>query len=195
MTQQGIVTRAAPLPRSWIDDVLPFARAVIGILFVAFSAYSTVFLFAEDIRPMVGTGAALTPGILPDRYWCGIGLAVFLFVVEVITAEHNPAIYGAALVPDTIYTARQMRVGLLALLTAYGGIGGAVLGAITVWGWLMVEGRGKWIAFAGGVIGGLIGYGIMLLPYASIAAWVFAGANGYLIARFGEVLLFGKRRR
>jgi hypothetical protein len=198
VTQQtgGIISRAAPLPRTWIDDALPIGRALVGVLFVAYSAYSTIILFAADIQPIAGAGATLTPGLLADRYWCGIVLAIFLFIVEIVTAEHNQAIYGAALVPDTIYTGRQMYSGLLVLLVAYGAIGGSVLGAITVWGWLMSIGRSPRLAFVGLLLGGLIGYGIMLLPGAApIMAGVFAGADGYLIARFGEVLLFGKRRR
>lgn len=194
---KAISDRAAPLPRGWIDDSLPVARALIGAGFVAFSSYATVTLFGGDIQPIVGDGTSV--GIMADRYWLGLLAALFFFVGEIMTAERAPAIYGAILIPDTFYTARQMQGGLLALLVAYGAGGGGLLTGLTVWGWLLAEGkRGRW-ALIGGVLSGLTVWGIMgvitppewLLPSL---AWAFAGADGYLIARFGETLLFGKRR-
>jgi hypothetical protein len=186
-----------PLPRDWIDDVLPVARALIGATFVAFSSYATVTLFGNDIRPIVGD--VLTIGGMLDRYWLGVALALALFVGEIITAEHAPAIYGAILIPDTYYTARQMIGGIERFLAAYGAIGGGILAALTVWGLLLAEGRsGRW-ALLGGIVGGLCAWGIMgalATPWMSTgAAWVFAGLDGYLIARFGETLLFGRRRK
>lgn len=195
--RQSITDRAAPLPRGWIDDSLPIARALIGAGFVAFSSYATVTLFGGDIQPIVGD--VVRVGIMADRYWLGLLAALAFFVGEIMTAERAPAIYGAILIPDTLYTARQMQAGLLALLLAYGGTGAGLLAGLTVWGLLLAEGKpGRW-ALAAGVCAGLTVWGIMgaitppewLLP---ILAWVFAGLDGYLIARFGETLLFGGRR-
>lgn len=191
------VRKVAPLPRDWIDDVLPVARALIGAAFVAFSSYATVTLFGNDIRPIVGD--AFTFGGMLDRYWLGVVLALALFVGEIITAEHAPAIYGAILIPDTYYTARQMVAGITALLASYGSVGAGILAAVTVWGLLLAEGRsGRW-ALIGGIGGGLLAWGIMgaiATPWMFVgASWVFAGLDGYLIARFGETLLFGRRRK
>lgn len=189
--------RAAPLPRGWIDDSLPIARALIGAGFVAFSSYATVTLFGSDIQPIVGEGVSV--GIMADRHWLGLLAALLFFFGEIMTAERAPAIYGAILIPDTYYTARQMQAGLLALLIAYGATGGGLLAGVTVWGWLLAEGKQGRRALIGGIGAGLTVWGIMgaitppdwLLP---VLAWAFAGADGYLIARFGEALLFGKRR-
>lgn len=189
--------RAAPLPRGWIDDSLPVARALIGAGFVAFSSYATVTLFGNDIQPIVGKGVSV--GMMADRHWLGLLAALLFFIGEIMTAERAPAIYGAILIPDTYYTARQMQVGMLALLIAYGAVGAGLLTGLTIWGVLLAEGKSGRLALGIGIGVGLTVWGIMgaiiipdwLLP---VLAWAFAGADGYLIARFGETLLFGKRR-
>jgi hypothetical protein len=195
---RNIVDRAAPLPRAWIDDALPVMRALVGALFVAFSAYATVTLFGGDIRLVVGN--ASTVGVFADRYWFGVLLAFGLFIGEILTAEHAPTIYWALLIPDTFYTARQMQVGFLSLLTTYQAIGMGLMAGVTIWGLLLAGGKSGRTALIFGVLTGLTLWyiiGIIQVPpwLWSSLAWLFAGLNGYLIARFGETLLFGRRRR
>jgi hypothetical protein len=187
----------APLPRGWIDDALPIFRALLGAAFVAFSSYATVVLFAGDIQPIVGDAVSI--GIMADRYWAGLLLALVFFIGEIVTAEHAPAVYGIILLPDTFYTARQMRPGFLAFLLAYDAVGAGLCAAVSVWGLLLAEGKSARWAFAGGILAGLTGWGIMGVIEAPAwlwigQAWVFAFLNGYLVARFGETLLFGGRR-
>lgn len=191
-------TLPAPLPRGWIDDALPIFRALLGAAFVAFSSYATVVLFAGDIHPM--TGDAVSIGIMADRYWAGLLLALAFFIGEIITAEHAPSVYGVILLPDTFYTARQMRPGVLAFLLAYGAVGAALCAAVSVWGLLLSEGKGGRWALLGAGVAGLTWWGIMgavdVPAWLWLAqAWVFAFLNGYLVARFGETLLFGRRRQ
>lgn len=188
----------APLPRGWIDDALPFFRALLGAAFVAFSSYATVILFAGDIQPVLGDAQSI--GIMADRYWAGLALALAFFIGEIVTAEHAPAIYGVILLPDTFYTARQMQAGALALLLAYGAVGAGVCAAVSVWGLLLAEGKGGRWALLGAGAAGLTGWGIMRAIDAPAwlwigQAWTFAFLNGYLVARFGETLLFGRRRK
>src|ERR1051325_5717253 len=127
----SLSSRAAPLPRDWIDDSLPVARALVGAGFVAFSSYATVTLFGNDILPIIGATRRI--GMMDDRFWLGLLAALLLFVGEIMTAERAPAIYGAILIPDTRYTARQMQAGLLALLIAYGAVGAGPLAGVTIW--------------------------------------------------------------
>lgn len=196
-TADRVASLPPPLPRGWIDDSLPIARALIGAGFVAFSSYATVALFGGDVQPILGAMRRI--GLMDDRYWFGLLVALFLFIGQIMTAERAPAIYGALLIPDTYYTARQMQPGVLALLLAYGATGAGLLAGLTAWGVLMAEGKGGRWALIVGMFLGLTLWGIMnalalpewVLPYL---AWLLAGIDGYLIARFGEILLFGKRR-
>ncbi len=190
--------RAAPLPRGWIDDALPAMRALVGAIFVAYSSYATVELFGTDVQPVVGGAATL--GIIADRYWLGVAVALVFFVGEILTAEKAPSVYGAILIPDTYYTARQMQAGLLAFLMTYSVVGVGIMAAISAWGMLMAEGKGGRLALLAGIIAGLTGWGIMRAIDAPpwlwpVLSWAFAGLNGYLVARFGEALLFGHRRK
>lgn len=105
-----------PLPRSWIDTTLPGARVLFGLLFVVYSAVSTIILFAEDIRRLTGDRAGF---IIPDRFWFGIGLAALIFLGELYTSERYPRVYALFLVPDTLYSARLMQPWLLTLFVAY----------------------------------------------------------------------------
>lgn len=144
----------APIDRRILDTALPIVRVLIGVAFVAYSAYSTITIFASDIAP--ATGLRNSYGIMQDRYLFGVALAVLLFVGELVTAERYPAVYAALLVPDTIYTARGLYGALSSILAAHLDMSaGALL----------------------------------------VCSWVVAGVVGYCVARFGESLLFGKRRR
>lgn len=144
----------APLPRTWIDTTLPGARALLGALFVAFSGYSTVYLFSQDIQRLTGDKVSLM--LFADRYWAGLALALLLFFGEIFTSERYPKVYRVLLIPDTFYTARQMVPAALFALTSYAHLVGTTL---------------------------------------VVVSWLAALVLGYLIARFGEELIFGGRRK
>jgi len=154
-----MTVRDAPLPRTWIDDALPWLRATLGAAFVAFSANSTVFIGAADLQWLFSSTQQVTIGGVPDAFWYSSLLALIFFVGEVVTAERYPRVYQLFLIPDTLYTARGMHGGVAPALGVLLGLGppGMVLG------WVL--------------------------------AWPICLGVGYLVARWGEDLLFGKRRR
>jgi len=194
-------SRLAPVPREWLDLTMPAFRALVGAAFVIFSSYATVTLVARDLSPILGDRAGI--GLFADRYWVGIGLALGFFLGEVYTAERWPAAYQAILVPDTIYTGRQLYAGLaLAVavlaqspidLLIVGGLAaaGAALVAYGV-GWSLF----KWIIAGAALVGLVFALGVFwsLAAARTTLAVLMALYTGGIVARFGEVLLFGKRR-
>lgn len=191
----------APLPRTWLDTSMPIVRALIGAAFVAFSSYATIFLFADDIQSIFHERTTIGP--FADRYWYGMLAAVIFFLGEIYTAEKWPRAYRAVLVPDTIYTARQMYPGFAAVLSVLAldfsgmlfvlalAIGSAVLIAYGA-GWAL-----RWWLLIWAVAGGIIiftGWAWSLEIARLILAILMAAYSGYIVARFGEVFLFGKRR-
>lgn len=201
MTRKTAEQRLAPVPREWLDLTMPAFRALVGAAFVIFSSYATVTLVAQDFFPILGERAGI--GLFPDRYWIGIVLALGFFLGEVYTSERWPTAYRAILIPDTIYTGRQLYAGLAIAMVILvrtpldilivGGLAsaGAVLVAYGVgWAWF------KW-AIAGAVLVGVVFAigSLWSLEYARIAlAILIALYTGGIVARFGELLLFSKRR-
>lgn len=210
MTRKAAEKRLAPVPREWLDVTMPGFRTIVGAAFVVFSAYATVFLFASDVAPIfVTSGPSEVPidrtslGVLADRYWLGILVAFGLFAGEVYTSERWPRVYRALLVPDTMYTARQLFPGVYAAFDVLirSPIDLAIVGALAIGAVVLIAYAGEWslwaalLGCAGAallVIGALFGWSL------DIASFVLAGEvvaySGFIIARFGEVLIFGKRR-
>lgn len=191
----------APLPRTWLDATMPIVRAIVGAAFVAFSSYATVFLFAADVEPIFHDRTTIGP--FADRYWYGVLLAAFFFLGEIYMAERHPRGYRAILIPDTIYTARQMYGGFAAVLGVLAlDLSGlaftlaiAVVGAALIAygaGWLLRWWLLIWLA-AGGIIW-FVGWAWSLEYARLMFAFLSAGYCGYIVARFGEVFLFGRRR-
>lgn len=192
----------APLPRTWLDATMPLFRGVVGAAFVAFSSYATVFLFATDIFPIVGERTQIGP--FPDRYWYGILLAIGFFVGEIYTSERWPRAYRAILIPDTIYTARQMYAGFSAALNvlAYdvgqlwsilGLLAGVVLLLAYGAGWSVKGWLGAWLLAS--IVVGFVGWGFSLDDARLLLAILLSLYCGYIVARFGEAFLFGRRRK
>lgn len=153
--------REAPLSRDLIDVALPWLRGGLGVAFIAFSANSTIFIGAGDLLWLFEATRAVTIASFADAYWYAAGGALLLFIGEVATGEKYPRAYRLFLIPDAVYTARGLWLGLSKAL--------AVL-------------LGSWLGEpAAGVLG-------MVLA-APVAFWL-----GYLVAKWGEILLFGKRR-
>lgn len=158
-----MTVREAPLARGIIDELLPWLRALLGILFVGYSANSTIFIGADDLRWLFESTKQTTIGYFPDAYWYSAFVAVLLFVGEVACGERYRRTYWLFLIPDAFYTARGMFAGLS---KAFG---------ILLTSWIDDQ-----------AVAGVVGV-ILAVPAA--------GVIGYFVAKWGEVLLFGKRRK
>lgn len=162
-TTRESTTREAPIPRAVIDELRPYGRAILGLLFVGYSARSTVSLCASDLLWLFEGTREITIYGFPDAYWYSGLLALLLFAGEVMTSEKYPRTYWLFLIPDTFYTARGLWGGLFKASTV-------LAGSIT----------------SDGTIAQVIGF---------VAATAISAYLGYMIAKWGEVLLFGNRRR
>lgn len=158
-----MTVREAPISRGLIDELLPWLRALLGIIFIAYSANSTIFMGAADLLWLFESTKDVTIGSFPDAYWYSSFVALLLFVGEVATGERFKRTYWLFLIPDAFYTGRGMWAGLTKAMTILAG------------GWV---GDGP-VANVAGLISGTI----------------LAGVLGYYVAKWGEVLLFGKRRQ
>lgn len=196
----------APLPRTMLDATAPIVRAVFGAAFVAYSSYATIFLFAQDTAPLFIDAAGHEPmlGALPIRFWCGILLALGFFLGELYTAERYPRAYRAILTPDTIYTARQLftsfRLALVVLAPDQTSLY-LIIGLLAAGQLLIAYGATWplqfWFLACGLCVGGLLLIiAVWGIDTGRVALAIVEALNvGYIVARFGEVFLFGKRRR
>lgn len=155
--------REAPVPRGLVDELLPWLRAALGILFIAYSANSTIFTGASDLIWLFPATARITISAFADAYWYSSFVAFVLFAGEVATSERYKRTYWLFLIPDAFYTGRGMWEGLRKAATI--------------------------------LIGGLVGDGAVATALGWIVGTLGAAVAGYYIAKWGEVLLFGKRRR
>jgi hypothetical protein len=155
--------REAPISRSLIDELLPWLRALLGIIFIAYSANSTIFMGARDLMWLFAPTKQITIGFFPDAYWYSSFVALILFVGEVGCSERYKRTYWLFLIPDAFYTGRGMWSGLTNAMTI--------------------------------LAGGVVGDGPVATVAGVILGTIVAGVLGYFIAKWGEVLLFGKRRQ
>lgn len=158
-----MTAREAPIPRSLIDELAPWLRALLGILFIAYSANSTIFMGASDLLWLFESTDKITIGAFPDAYWYSSFVALILFVGEVVCSDRYKRTYWLFLIPDAFYTARGMWPGLTKA--------------------------------TGLLIGGIIGDGTVAVVLGVVVGSIAAAIGGYYIAKWGEVLLFGKRRQ
>lgn len=190
------------VPRNWLDDFVPIIRVLMGSVFVAYSSISTIFLMAGDLEPLLGDAAF----IVPWRHLAGTLAALVFFVGQTIAAERWPHVYWGLLVPDVFYTARSMALWMPMLLER----SPFLLYLLVLWAiwWFGVVHR--WhlgVTIPTMILVGLMLYGMMwattnvealgsALPVVAFSiVWAASLTNGYLVARFGEVLLFGNRRK
>lgn len=155
--------REAPISRGLVDELLPWLRAALGIIFIAYSANSTVFIGAGDLLWLFEPTKRITIGSFPDAYWYSSFAALILFAGEVATSERFKRAYWLFLIPDAFYTGRGMWEGMTKAMTI--------------------------------LVGGIIGDGSIATVIGIILGSIAAAVLGYLIAKWGEVLLFGKRRQ
>lgn len=154
--------REAPISRSLIDELAPWLRALLGIIFIAYSANSTIFTGASDLMWLFEPTKQITIGSFADAYWYSSFVALILFVGEVVCGERFKRTYWLFLIPDAFYTGRGMWSGLVKAMTIL---------------------AGAWVK--DGPVAVVVGF---------ILGTAVAATLGYLIAKWGEVLLFGKRR-
>lgn len=155
----------APLDRGLVDEALPWLRALLGLAFVAYSANSTIFIGANHLLWLFEGTRRITIGAFPDAYWYSAAVALILFVGEVATAERYPRSYRWFLVPDMIYTSLGIFAGLSKALAL---LAFAAIGPEN-------KEAAEWFGW------------LLAFPVSAVV--------GYFIAKWGEVLLFGKRRR
>lgn len=136
------------------------------ILGVAFVAYSaaSTIFIGADDLMWLFPGTTNPAAGFPVAYWYSGVLALVLFLGEVATGERHPGPYRIFLAPDVLYTARGVFGGMS---TALGALAFAAIGT---------EHReaAAWFGW------------LLAFPVAAVI--------GYIIARWGEVLLVGKRR-
>jgi hypothetical protein len=112
-------------------------------------------------------------------------------------------VYRALLIPDTMYTGRQLFPGVYASFNVLiqTPVGLAIVGALAVGVVVLIAYAGEW-PIGGAVLGCVAA---SLIVAGALFGWSIAGAwfvlaclivtyAGFIIARFGEVLLFGRRR-
>lgn len=158
------MAREVPISRGLVDEAAPWLRGLLGIGFVAYSANATIFIAADDLLWLFPITRQTTIGAFPDAYWYSFLIAVVLFVGQVVTSEKYPAAYRLFLAPDILYTGRGVFGGLSTALAAL---------ALAAIGPEYRE-AADWFGW------------ILAFPGAAVI--------GFIIARWGEVLLFGKRR-
>jgi hypothetical protein len=151
-----MATFDAPINRNVVNTSTPILRLILGIIFVGYSAGTTITYFADDLSVFFKAGQQVTIAYVDDRFWYGFLLALVIFFGEVVTSEKAIGWYLLFLAPDTFYTARQIQQGFQnALIVLLGTSPGAQALAV-------------------------------------IGSWVIGLIVGYLIAKWGEVLIFGR---
>src|SRR5262249_488577 len=101
-TQMSV--REAPISRGLVDELLPWLRAAVGLVFVGYSANSTIFIGARDLLWLFEPTQQITIGAWPDAFWYSSFAALILFAGEVATSERYKRTYWLFLVPDAVYT-------------------------------------------------------------------------------------------
>lgn len=157
--------REAPISRTLVDESIPWLRALLGLCFVAYSANSTIFIGAAHLLWLFEGTKRITIGAFADAYWYSAAVALILFIGEVATSERYPRTYRLFLGPDVFYTGLGIFAGLSKAL------------ALLVFAALGPEYRevAEWFGW------------LLAFPLSAVA--------GYFVAKWGEVLLLGKRRR
>lgn len=168
-----MTVREAPLNRTMVDTALPWHRGLFGLCFVAFSAASTITIGAADLMYLFSQSKTVTIGGASDAYWYSCFAAFVFFAGEVATSERYRRAYLWFLIPDAFYTARGVFWGIAEAITQM------VVGPVSR----------EQTTFLGGIQASpaqAVGF---------VAAFFLSAVAGYFIAKWGEVLLFGKRRK
>jgi hypothetical protein len=95
----------APISRTHLDAARTPLRVFFGVVFVSYSAISTVVGFRDDLAPLAWSATPIA-GALTLGLALGLALAAAIFVGEVLLAEAAFLWYLPLLALDTWYTAR-----------------------------------------------------------------------------------------
>ncbi len=193
-----------PIPRTWIDEFLPLLRVAVGVAFIAYSGYATVFHMAADLT---GTGLPFA-----YRYLVSLVAAGIIVVIETLTNERVPWVYWPVLVVDVYYTSRDLIQWLPWLFTVLP-IMFLALPALAAWIQINIDRLRKRYALPLMSLGigalwaaqtFLAQIAVQFVPETGeqwavrIIGWLTIGITlyiGYIIARAGEVAILGARRR
>lgn len=105
----------APLARERLNSIGPLVRILGGILFLAWSWVSTVFIIGWLLEPII-KGGLLGIGY---SYYVGFGFAVFVTIVEWVTQERFFEVHWAVvLILDAPFTAWQTHEWITTIATA-----------------------------------------------------------------------------
>jgi|GEM_PF-3230101 len=196
-------TLAPPIPRTWMDAILPLTRLGIGAAFIAYSGYATV-------RHMAGDLAAVIPA-MDVRYLVTALVAAAIMIIEALTSERVKWLYWPVLLFDVYYTWRDLSLWVPQLVDMFP-MAFLVLPAFAGWVQINIERlhRGYAIALLALVIGGLwavqtfSGQVMSTLFPVNGALWTAGGMGaitaiitmylGFVIARSGEIAILGVRR-
>jgi hypothetical protein len=142
----------APINRNVVEASTPALRLALGIAFVSYSAYTTIQYAAQDLDVYFHAGRLVSLGYIADRYWYALLFAVIIFLGEVVTSGKSIRWYLVFLIPDTIYTGRQIQFGLNNAFNALLGNEPMALAGSLVLSWIVALVIGAFIAKWGEVL-------------------------------------------
>ena len=209
----------APISRAWIDASLPLWRILVSLLLIGYSSVSTTLGVRDDLTPIEQLLSVTTLPINGQHVALtllgGILAAALLQVAQFWLAERHKPSYVLALIADAYYTRRQTLPWAAAILTTAFVSDPATTESIL---WAFVIAFGLWL-IRSEIMRRSVNPWVMLMLGALVAAayaltigamptddpirlgsrWVVLQSAVWLsaiaVAYFGEVLLFGPRRR
>jgi len=197
-------TLAPPIPRTWMDAILPLTRLGIGAAFIAYSGYATVRHMAGDLEGVIPA--------LDVRYLLTALVAAAIMIIEALTSERVKWLYWPVLLFDVYYTWRDLSLWVPQLVDMFP-MAFLVLPAFAGWMQIHIERlhRGYAIALLALIVGGLwavqtfSGQVMSTLFPVNGALWTAGGMGaitavitmylGFVIARSGEIAILGVRRQ
>lgn len=209
----------APISRAWIDASLPLWRILVSLLLIGYSSVSTTLGVRDDLTPIEQLLSATTLPINGQHVALtllgGILAAALLQVAQFWLAERHKPSYVLALIADAYYTRRQTLPWAAAILTTAFVSDPTTTESVL---WAFVIAFGVWL-IRSEIIRRSVNPWVMILLGALVAAayaltigamptddpirlgsrWLVLQSAVWLsaiaVAYFGEVLLFGPRRR
>lgn len=101
--------RGSTVDRAWLDMAYRPLRIMLGVLFVAFCAVSTIYGVHDDaLGTLTKHQVAIQANTGLDAhgagYAIGVAVAAIIFIGEVVTGERHPLVYMIFLGPDVYYS-------------------------------------------------------------------------------------------
>jgi hypothetical protein len=203
----------APIKRAWLDASVPFWRVLISVAFIGYSIVSTVLGVRDDLTPIqVLLDVLIT---VPIPLIGGIVVALLLQLAQLLLAERHKPGYVLSLIADAYYTRRQtLPWATVVIGTAF--VSEPTTTEALLWAfvvsfglWLILSELAHlavntwWLLGLALVVAVLYALTIGTWPTDSWwrlgSRWLVLQSSVWLsaiaVAYFGEVLLFGARRR